>query len=166
MEKDWENHPFSFTPLGLGGGLWQGGQKIHLDARIRLLQRAKLRSPPLPAYLEAEWPKIRDTYAKLAGENLGSKVGQALVDGVVNMSDLLGQHYNHPDKHKKKAKGVTRQLSRNMWSVSRMLGVGGRKQLAPWSPDWRLCSQVVIVLLDVSAQHAAISFASVEQPSV
>jgi hypothetical protein len=105
LEKDWENHPFSFTPLGLGGGLWQGGQKIHLDARIRLLQRAKLRSPPLPAYLEAEWPKIRDTYAKLAGENLGSKVGQALVDGVVHMSDLLGQHYNHPDKHKKKSKG-------------------------------------------------------------
>ena len=81
----------------LGQSLKTGGTKKHIENRTTLLERCKLRSPPLSPPLEAEWCHIRDNFAKKIGKWYGPGVGAVLLEEVRDVIKSLGVHYRHPD---------------------------------------------------------------------
>ena len=68
-----------------------------LQARIRCLERLKLRSPPLPDRYEVEWTVTRDWYAKNFGKLRGLKNGVSLgfnfLTEVNDVLKALREHY-------------------------------------------------------------------------
>ena len=62
-----------------------------------MLERVKLRAPPLPAEIEALWPQIRNNYCRQVALFHGAYVGGFLVKAVNEVIDELGKHFTHPD---------------------------------------------------------------------
>jgi hypothetical protein len=62
-----------------------------------MLERLKLRAPPLPAEIEALWPHIRNNYCRQVALFHNEYVGGYLVKEVNRVVDELGKHLNHPD---------------------------------------------------------------------
>ena len=89
--------PKHFTPEGLGQGRKGGGTKVHVDARIALLERLRLRSPPLPPELEVLWPDFVSKYAKWLGTVQDVAVGVWLLGRVESVMQKLGDHLLTPD---------------------------------------------------------------------
>ena len=73
--ETWDSVPQRMTAAECGQGKEDGGVKKEATCRSTLLERLKLRSPELPAALEADWPQIRDNYAKKIGERQGRNTG-------------------------------------------------------------------------------------------
>ena len=57
--ETWDSVPQRITAAECGQGKEDGGGKKEAACRSTLLERLKLRSPELPAALEADWPQIR-----------------------------------------------------------------------------------------------------------
>ena len=73
-----------------------------------MLERVKLRSPPLPADIEALWPQIRNNYCRQVALFHREYVGGCLVNTVNEVIEALGKHFTHPGpgvKVSKKAGG-------------------------------------------------------------
>ena len=62
-----------------------------------MLERVKLRAPPLPAEIEALWPHIRNNYCRQVALLQKEYVGGFLVTEVNKVIDALGKHFSHPD---------------------------------------------------------------------
>ena len=72
--------PKTFSIVDFGQGHKLGGTKKHLDARVAALNRLKLRSPPLPADLDAEWNKFAVAYAEYEGKKSKAAVGHCFME--------------------------------------------------------------------------------------
>ena len=84
--------PKNFSSNSLGQGKENGGGKEHLENRRFLLERLRLRSPGLPADLEAQWawfvPRYAAHYGKLHGKTTGIR---AYTEAKELLADL-GEH--------------------------------------------------------------------------
>ena len=61
-----------------------------MNARVAVLERLRLRSPPLPCWLSEEWEPIRDWYCKSMAERHKKAVGVAFLSDVNEVIDALG----------------------------------------------------------------------------
>jgi len=84
--------PKDFGADDLGQGKKGGGTRAHLNARIAMLERLRLRSPPLPPDLEAVWPDFVSRYARYVGDTQQAAVGKWLIDRAKLIMDGLGDH--------------------------------------------------------------------------
>ena len=84
----------------------------------------KLRSPELPAALEADWPQIRDNYAKKIGERRGRSTGVTIVNEVIGVSEKLGKYYRHPDKNRKLLIGDQDAFQNYVRKIRKAYGLG------------------------------------------
>ena len=80
-----------FTAKDLGQGHKSGGLRKHLDNRIALLNRLKLRAPNLPLDMEVLWGDFVVAYASWIGRQSKAAVGAFLVKEVQGVMDMLGQ---------------------------------------------------------------------------
>ena len=62
-----------------------------------MLERFKLRAPPLPLKLEALWPQIRNNHARQVSKYHNAYVGCFIVQEVNRVISELGKHFTHPD---------------------------------------------------------------------
>ena len=82
----------TFTAEELGQGHKKGGTKLHLGRRINMLNRLKLRSPPLPPHFEADWGDFVTTYAKYEGSQRKAAVGVTFITEIQGVMADLGEH--------------------------------------------------------------------------
>ena len=67
--------PREFSTEGLGQGHAAGGTRAHRELREVMLERLRLRSPPLKLELRARWDDFKKKYAKWMGDNYKASVG-------------------------------------------------------------------------------------------
>ena len=89
--------PRKFNSTDCGQELKGGGNKTHQTSRQKLVERLKLRAPPLPAEVEALWPHIRNNYCRQIALFHGEYVGCFIVKEVNAVIAALGKHFTHPD---------------------------------------------------------------------
>ena len=65
--------------------------------RQNMLERLKLRAPPLSPALEVLWPSIRNNYCRQVALRHNKHVGCYLVQEVNRVISELGKHFGHPD---------------------------------------------------------------------
>ena len=66
--------PREFSTEGLGQGHAAGGTRAHRELREIMLERLRLRSPPLKLELRARWDEFQKKYAKWMGDNYNAAV--------------------------------------------------------------------------------------------
>ena len=76
----------------LGQGRQDGGTRGHCDCRENMLERLKVRSPPLSSKLDGIWPVFRRRFARALGAKYRAAVGVRLVEIVRNVMTDLGNH--------------------------------------------------------------------------
>ena len=108
MEEKLEALPKRFSAKVLGQGKADGGGKKEHQARCELVERTKLRSPPLPLELEAKWPDVKANYSRQMAIKYGSSVGRHFCLAVNGCIEELGKYYNRADIKKAKSSGNKR----------------------------------------------------------
>ena len=68
-----------------------GGTKKHLENRIALLNRLKLRAPDLPLDMEVLWEDFVKAYASWIAMQSKAAVGAVLAKEIQGVMDSLGQ---------------------------------------------------------------------------
>ena len=103
---------FGVEELGQGNKL--GGTKNHLNSRIAMLNRLKLRAPELPLDMEVGWKEFVKVYASWCGKAWKATVGLGLIKEVGRVMDLLGQFCRSPTGESQEGviEGGGSQLSR------------------------------------------------------
>ena len=82
--------PRHFDVAALGQGKKGGGGVAFVKARQQLLERLRLRAPPLPADVEEWWPAFVARYAEHVGVAHKEKVGTELLARIRRVKDGLG----------------------------------------------------------------------------
>lgn len=82
--------PKRFTAAVCGQDKDAGGGRDAMNARVAVMERLRLRSPPLPCWLSEEWEPIRDWYCKSMAERHKKAVGVAFLKDVNEVIDALG----------------------------------------------------------------------------
>ena len=84
--------PKEFDTKMLGQGHESGGTRAHCANREALLERLRLRSPPLSRELEAGWDDFKKAYAKGMGAKFKASVGVRMLEAVRKVMGDLGDH--------------------------------------------------------------------------
>ena len=83
--------PKRFTASACGQDQDAGGGRDAMNTRVAVLERLRLRSPPLPCWLSEEWEPIRDWYCKSMAERHKKAVGVRFLNDVNAVIDALGE---------------------------------------------------------------------------
>ena len=67
--------PKEFTTKNLGQGHAAGGTRNHRDMRDIMLERLRLRAPPLKLELQGRWDEFKKKYAQWMGDSYKAAVG-------------------------------------------------------------------------------------------
>ena len=81
---------FSIGDLGQGNA--KGGTAKHHSSRVQLLERLRLRAPPLSPALEALWHDFARRYSLALASRCGAAVGVSLSENVAAVMKQLGHH--------------------------------------------------------------------------
>ena len=73
--EDLAKLPREFSTKALGQGHAAGGTRGHREMRETMLERLRLRSPPLKLELRARWDDFKKKYAKWMGDNYKASAG-------------------------------------------------------------------------------------------
>ena len=95
--------PRKFNSTDCGQELKDGGNNKHQTNRQNLLERLKLRAPPLPPAVELLWPHIRNNFARQAALFHKEYVGCFIIKEVNAVINDLGKYFTHPDPAVKKS---------------------------------------------------------------
>ena len=89
--------PRHFGAKALGRGHESGGTRAHRAEREALLERLRLRSPPLSRELEAGWDDFKKAYAARMGATHAAAVGVRFSEVVRGVMKDLGDHLLNED---------------------------------------------------------------------
>jgi hypothetical protein len=95
-----------------------------MKARIQVLDRLQLRSPPLPLPLLVVWPRRRDAYAKRVAEKNKERTGKVFLDRINGVLKDLGKFYDGPTPYNKNDPMAGREKAFERFVVS----------LGEWTP--------------------------------
>ena len=89
--------PKEFTMAMLGHGHKEGGTRVHCVNREVLLERLRLRSPPLPLELQASWNEFKRAYVRYTRAAWKETAGLQLFEKVRDVMKKLGDHLLRED---------------------------------------------------------------------
>lgn len=87
--------PKKFTSAELGQGHKAGGSAVHRANRVSMLNRMKLRCPPLDPEWEALWNSFSVRHVKHTGTIHKGAIGVFALEEVRTVMDMLGKHLRH-----------------------------------------------------------------------
>ena len=81
-----------FSAEGLGQGHAAGGTRAHREMRENMLERLRLRSPPLKLELRARWGDFKKRYAKWMGDNYKASAGIRFLENIRFVLEELDEY--------------------------------------------------------------------------
>ena len=81
-----------FSSEDFGQGHKHGGDAKHNRNRMAALDRLRLRSPPLPAHLDAQWQLLRESISKRNAATHNHAVGFVFKHAIDTVVAALGVH--------------------------------------------------------------------------
>ena len=92
LEKEALKGPLRFSLEDFGQGHKHGGDAKHNRNRMAALDRLRLRPPPLPAHLEAQWQLLRESISKHYAATHKHAVGFVFKNAIDTVVAALGVH--------------------------------------------------------------------------